>query len=107
MPGGNVDCVRLLLDHGAITDTSDIKAQTPLFLALRNQHLKVARILLMHGASPDGDLANAATPLCHAAWHGHNEVIKVRSSIKASIFYQEERLFYYLEIIKMYKEGQI
>lgn len=83
--GGNADCVRLLLDFGAMIDSSDIKAQTPLFLALRNQHLEVARILLMHNASPDGDLANAATPLSHAAWHGQNEAIKLLLEFGADV----------------------
>ena len=43
---GHGDCIKMLLSAGANIDCLDAKAQTPLFVALVNQHWESARILL-------------------------------------------------------------
>ena len=39
---GAVEAVEVLLSHGADADKVDVKAQTPLFVAMVNQHWKCA-----------------------------------------------------------------
>ena len=39
---GSLECVRCLLDHGAEVDMTDMKGQTPLFVAVKDQHLECA-----------------------------------------------------------------
>jgi hypothetical protein len=40
---GSLDCLRLLLGCSAKVDEIDVKAQTPLFVAVVNQHWECAR----------------------------------------------------------------
>ena len=40
-----------------------LKAQTPLFVSLVNQHYDCARLLLEAGADPNGSQANLCSPL--------------------------------------------
>ena len=39
----SLECVRCLLDLGAEVDLTDMKGQTPLFVAVKDQHLECAR----------------------------------------------------------------
>ncbi len=55
----------------------DVKAQTPLFVALVNQHWDVAKVLLEHGADPNGDAKNMCTPLCVMAQRGYLQGVKL------------------------------
>ena len=62
-PAGHTSCVELLIQAGAKVDILDVKAQTPLFVALVGQHWAVARVLLEAGADPNGSLKNLCSPL--------------------------------------------
>ncbi|NXQ14170.1 ASB12 protein, partial [Peucedramus taeniatus] len=57
---GCVRSLRLLLAHGAQVDSLDVKAQTPLFVAVSNGHGECVRLLLEAGASPAGLLEHGA-----------------------------------------------
>ena len=66
-----------MLEHGAKVDKSDVKAQTPLFVATVNQHWECAKILLEAGADPNGDEKNLCTPLAVMAQRGYYDGIKL------------------------------
>ena len=55
---GNVEAIKCLVKHGAEVDLTDVKAQTPLFVAIVNQHWESARALLEAGADPNGSDRN-------------------------------------------------
>ena len=55
---GHLGVIRILLEAGAQVDLADVKAQTPLFVAIVNQHWESARVLLEAGADPNGSDKN-------------------------------------------------
>ncbi|XP_069120991.1 ankyrin repeat and SOCS box protein 1-like [Argopecten irradians] len=60
---GQLECLRYLLDCGALVDRLDVKLQTPLLVALKNYHFDCAEALLERGANPNGDPHHVTTPL--------------------------------------------
>ena len=54
-------------------DKTDVKAQTPLFVAMVNQHWECAEALLEAGADPNGNEKNLCTPLAVMAQRGYYE----------------------------------
>ena len=54
-------------------DKVDVKAQTPLFVAMVNQHWECAEALLEAGADPNGNEKNLCTPLAVMAQRGYYE----------------------------------
>ncbi|OWF39074.1 ankyrin repeat and SOCS box protein 12-like [Mizuhopecten yessoensis] len=60
---GQLECVRYLLDLGALVDSPDVKLQTPLLVAMKNFHFDCAELLLERGASPNGDPHHITTPI--------------------------------------------
>ena len=74
---GDVESVRLLLEHGDDPNLVDKRKQTPLHLAARNGHVEVARVLLDNGADPNVGkkvIRPFPTALHVAAEHGQAEV---------------------------------
>ncbi len=67
---GCVESIKVLLDHGAQVDKTDVKAQTPLFVAMVNQHWECGQILLDADADPNGNEKNLCTPLAVMAQRG-------------------------------------
>ena len=59
-------------------DKVDVKAQTPLFVAMVNQHWECAEALLEAGADPNGNEKNLCTPLAVMAQRGYYEGMYVR-----------------------------
>ena len=53
------------------------QAQTSLFVAVKNRHLRCVQLLLRHNANPNGDLSCLCTPLYVAAMDGNLEVVQV------------------------------
>lgn len=74
---GYVDCVELLVQHGADVNVPDIKAQTPLTMAVKNRHIKCVRALLVSGANPNGDARSLCSPLYIAAMNGCKDILEV------------------------------
>lgn len=60
------DCVRLLLDNGAIVDSKNQQNQTPLHLACLSQCVETIDILIKHGANVNAIYRDGRTAL-HAA----------------------------------------
>ncbi|KAE9047678.1 hypothetical protein PR002_g910 [Phytophthora rubi] len=48
---GHLECVRILLTHGARVDLGDKLKKTPLILAVKNGHTRVAAVLINGGAN--------------------------------------------------------
>ncbi|XP_047000681.1 ankyrin repeat and SOCS box protein 1-like isoform X2 [Schistocerca americana] len=74
---GSAVCVQELLRRGAEVDVVDIKAQTPLFVAVYNSHTEVCRLLLEAGADPDGSRENLSSPLQIACQNGFSAGLKL------------------------------
>lgn len=81
---GHSECVRHLLWHGASVDIADIKAQTPLFVAIKNRHIDCVRALLEAGANPDGNQSSLCSPAYIAAMDGFADGISVRINYSLS-----------------------
>ncbi|XP_074056895.1 ankyrin repeat and SOCS box protein 12 [Macrotis lagotis] len=73
---GHLNCLKVLLAHGAEVDSLDVKAQTPLFTAVSRGHLDCVRVLLEAGANPGGSIYNNSSPLLTAARDGASEILK-------------------------------
>jgi len=71
--------MKLLLEHGADVNVPDIKAQTPLTMAVKNRHLNCVHALLVAGANPNGDARSLCSPLYIAAMDGFKDILEVRS----------------------------
>ena len=52
-----------LLAAGAQIDLSCVKAQTPLFAAIKEKNFDIAKLLLQAGANPNGNSQNNSTLL--------------------------------------------
>ena len=74
---GCYESIEILLEHGAEIDKTDVKSQTPLFIAMVNQHWKCGTLLLEKGADPNIADEEGLTPL-HTASHprhiGHGDL---------------------------------
>lgn len=75
--GGSASAVNILLDHGAQIDSTDLKQQTPLFVAIKQNHLDCAEVLLRRGANPNGSNGNLSTPLYWATSSGFTTATKL------------------------------
>ena len=78
--GGHVECVRLLLEHGADATLANALGETALHVAAWDGHADVISALLTAGASLNKTGPEGETPLLLAADGGH---IEVRTSCKA------------------------
>ena len=75
-----------MLENGAQVDKVDVKAQTPLFVAMVNQHWECAEALLEAGADPNGNEKNLCTPLAVMAQRGYYEgMCRVENIFKGSL----------------------
>ena len=74
---GHVECVRLLVHHGADVNLPDVKAQSPLMMAVKNRHIACVRELLLNGSNPNGDQNSLCSPLYIAAMDGFTEALQV------------------------------
>ena len=83
--------MKLLLQDGADVNVPDIKAQTPLTMAVKNRHINCVHALLVAGANPNGDARSLCSPLYIAAMNGFKEILEVirlfdhRNKIKMSV----------------------
>lgn len=72
---GDVEKMRLLLDHGADIDPIDGEySSTPLGYAARWGHAEMVKLLLERGADPNKAGADWATPFAWATKKGHTEI---------------------------------
>ena len=75
--GGHIKCLKLLLAHGTDVECTDIKGQTPLFVAVHTGQFEATKILLEHGANPNGSLQNRSSPLMSAVMQGRVDIVQV------------------------------
>lgn len=72
--GGHVECVRILLEHGASATLANALGESALHVAAWDGHAEVVSLLLGSGASPSKRGPEGETPLLLAADGGHLEV---------------------------------
>ncbi|KAL9613567.1 MAG: hypothetical protein Q9167_001900 [Letrouitia subvulpina] len=82
---GNVEVVRLLLQHGAEINNHDGSSMTPLHLAAVRGHGGVVKLLLQEHASVDEKGPEDATPLRIAADRGYVEVAELLLQNRAKV----------------------
>jgi ankyrin repeat protein len=73
---GHAECVRSLLDRGAMIDARGGFGGTPLHFASQNGHTACVRSLLDRGAMIDARDRFEDTPLHFASWGGHTECVR-------------------------------
>jgi len=69
--------LELLVHYGADVNVPDIKAQTPLTMAVKNRHIKCVLALLLAGANPNGDARSLCSPMYIAAMNGCKDILEV------------------------------
>lgn len=76
---GNVDAVKVILDHGATVDLKDKSrfGNTALDAAVAANHAEVVRVLLAARASPNVRDSADYTPLHKAAANGNAEIVRM------------------------------
>ncbi|KAI8500767.1 Ankyrin Repeat [Branchiostoma belcheri] len=73
---GHQEVIRLLVRNKAKLNFPDVKAQTPVLLAVKGRHVGCVRILLEAGANPNGWQNSLCTPLYQAALDGSLEIVR-------------------------------
>ena len=68
IPGGKMNCLRLLLEAGAGADTADCCGVTPLHVSAEYEHLDFLRMLLEAGAETDKADFVGRVALHYASW---------------------------------------
>ena len=75
---GNIDIVKLLLDHGANINASEKKERTTALIeAIEQKHFGVAKYLIDKGADINLEDKYGKTALGHAAIHKNEELVKI------------------------------
>lgn len=75
---GSVECVQLLLEHGADACLrTELYSSTPLHWAANYGHASCVRLLLQHGADPDAQNREGRTPAYMAAINSHADVLRL------------------------------
>ncbi|SPJ88067.1 uncharacterized protein FTOL_12536 [Fusarium torulosum] len=74
---GNVESLKLLLEHNADVNAADERGGTPLHLAARNSNPDCVSLLLQHGANVNAKAIDRSTPLHDAAKEVDEESIRL------------------------------
>ena len=74
---GHLGAVRVLLDHGAHTNSQNFLKWMPLHFASARGHLKVVQLLLEHKAPLDARSFSNISPVYLASQSGHLEVVRL------------------------------
>lgn len=68
---GNLELVKLLVEHGADINAVALSGAPPLLFACMDGKMEMVNFLIGHGAS----LTNATASLCWAAWRGYSNIV--------------------------------
>ncbi|XP_021712114.1 uncharacterized protein LOC5564954 isoform X2 [Aedes aegypti] len=82
---GNIEMVKLLIDHNANIDTKDDEGCTPLHYASRNGNLEMVKLLIDNRANVDTTQNEGWTPLHYASQNGHIDVVKLLIDNRANV----------------------
>ena len=93
---GDLEMVRVLLEHGVDVNAQNKNGHTPLDFASRGGHRddpRVARLLIAHGADPNTRNLEGTTPLHHASMCGRIEIIRllIENGVNAEVKDDEGR----------------
>jgi ankyrin repeat protein len=69
--GGNLELVKLLVEHGAEINSGAMSGAPPLQFACMDGRIETVNYLIEHGAS----VTNATASLCWAAWRGYSNIV--------------------------------
>ena len=76
---GNVELVRMLIEHGADVNVRTNYSSTPLLAAARFGNIEVVRVLLEHGANVEAEDKKRRTSFQIASMKGYNDVVELLS----------------------------
>jgi ankyrin repeat protein len=79
------DCVEFLCDHKGRVNCKDKFERTPLILAIKNGHSKIASLLLQRGASWEQADSSMNTPIHYAAGFGWIDCLELLIKVGANI----------------------
>ncbi|KAF8774220.1 Ankyrin-2 like protein [Argiope bruennichi] len=102
IPGLAVDMyiIKKLLDHRLINvDATDSQHQTPLILAIKNDHLEIVKMLLNKNASLDTSASFGPSPLHHALFYRNQRIVVALLLKQANLFTMAEDCQNPLDII--------
>jgi hypothetical protein len=74
---GNIESLKLLLEHNVDVNAADERGGTPLHLAARNSNPDCVALLLQHGANVNAKAIDRSTPLHDAAKEVDEESIRL------------------------------
>jgi ankyrin len=74
---GNIEILRILIEHGEDPTAAAGNGWTPLHVASSCGNVEVARFLIEHGADPTAQADDGRTPLVVATEVGNVEVIRI------------------------------
>jgi ankyrin repeat protein len=74
---GDLEAVRVLLEHGAVAHVQNKLGRTPLHAAVSSKYPDITRLLLMHNAAAGAQDKDQATPLHIAVKNGKLETIRL------------------------------
>lgn len=76
---GEVDIVKVFIDHGANIEITDLEGNTPLILSVINGHTEVVKFLLSKGANREHTTRSGWTALEFAVSAKNQEIISIIS----------------------------
>ena len=78
---GRTRVVKLLIENGALVNSTDNIGGTPLHCAAQEGHLDIARLLVNSGARTDATQIQGAMPIHLAATHNRHQILTYLGSV--------------------------
>jgi hypothetical protein len=83
--GGQLDCLRVLLEYGAEVDARNIMSEAALHAASKRGQIQAVRLLLLHNSDVNAEDGSRWTPLHHASKSGSIEVAQLLLEQRANV----------------------
>ena len=88
---GHVDCVNVLIDHGAQVNVPDKKGRLALIMASMNGHTEIVKVLVGHKARVNVQDKKGRLALVMASINGYTKVVETLLNLGANINAMDSR----------------